>query len=290
MAEVILSSGVFGLSTSPINTFALASDIDIPIVKKVVKYTKDNPPDFSNSTIFQASEILTTTGTWSAPENGWYRIICVGGAGKAGLKGLCAYDGNRYYSGSGGGGGGSGGISVSDLYIEEGTTYQVTINSISSSFSNLLTAGAGANGEDGIHAFNNGIFSDGNSGGKGGSGGVAAGGNLINIPGYTGGQGGDAYSFNIESTFKDPSGKASEDGNSGEEIPIPDSVNTANISGGTGGYCYYRNNPCIQKYHYLRNSSTNLVDPGSKRVVFGTSGGYQSLGIFPGCIIIEKPI
>ena len=73
-------------------------------------------PDF----IYNTREILTTSGTYSAPVTGWYRIELRGGGG-AGSAGNAT---NKSY---GGGGGGSGGILVDYAYLTQEESYPYII-------------------------------------------------------------------------------------------------------------------------------------------------------------------
>lgn len=72
------------------------------------------------SILCNVREILTTSGTYSAPVTGWYRIELRGGGGAGGA-------GNTTNKNYGGGGGGSGGILVDYAYLTQGESYSYII-------------------------------------------------------------------------------------------------------------------------------------------------------------------
>lgn len=259
------------------------------------KYTPDNPPDYNNDSIFQISTLFSTSGTFIVPKDGWYRIICIGKAGEVGRKGAIATKPGFLYSypGTGNGAGGTGGTAVSNLYLHVNESYLVTINSIAVTFGDFLKATNGKNGASGLNAYRNNNYYIGGYGGRGGEAGIATGGNFINKSGYRGGDGGQA-GVASDPAFQHPSGYQSSDGNPGEYINLPSS-GMSQQSGGTGGYAGYPVIDAIKKYHYTSIQNTdvinrNLVDIVNKRVVYGTSAGYGSSSIFPGCVIIEIPV
>lgn len=123
----------------------------------------------------------TSSMTFTAPEQGWFRFIGVAASGSGGY-------GNRYSDGSGytgGGAGGSGGIVVSKFPLEKGETVTISVSK-NVSFSckgETGTATAGQNGYD--HRVSD----------NGGYGGRATGGNIINKNGSKGGNGYSAEGF-----------------------------------------------------------------------------------------------
>lgn len=108
----------------------------------------------------------TLTDTFVVPKTGKYRITVVSKGG----NGASA-------DSWGGSGGGSGGWCCSELALSKGDSYAVTVNTATSSFGNLLSATAGANGGT--------TRTDNVS--RGGAGGMASGGKLYNYAGKTGG-------------------------------------------------------------------------------------------------------
>lgn len=71
--------------------------------------------------IYNTKNILTTSGTYTAPVSGWYKVTAVGGGGGGG---------NGRYSGTtgiGGGGGASGNTEADYVYIDKGDSCQYTI-------------------------------------------------------------------------------------------------------------------------------------------------------------------
>jgi hypothetical protein len=73
----------------------------------------DNIPA-SGGTGFNHREVITTSGTWTAPTSGHYRVTCIGGGGAGGSEGPRGGQGGgttsfgSYLSAIGGGGGGGG--------------------------------------------------------------------------------------------------------------------------------------------------------------------------------------
>lgn len=251
------------------------------------EYTEDNPPDFDNMEIFNPLIVFNSNNAWYVPKDGWYRIVCIGKAGTSGtttiVNGyLVPYDEVNLLGGSGGS---TGGIAISHLYLRKGETYNITVNTATSSFGSLLSAKAG---ESAQNSSLDGIFSNPFPG----KGGTATGGNYINIHGLKGGQGTYHLIHNPQHTMQ-----YSQDNHSaGGERSYTYSNNMGRIGtcyiGNVGGFCDYTSVPVISRYHfsYPGNSDItthNLVDVVNKRVVYGSSGGYASPGVFPGCVFIE---
>lgn len=110
--------------------------------------------------------VFTTSGTWTVPETGQYKITCVGGGGKGGNggNGVSKYD--RYYnssesnqceadcysaaSGGGGGGGGAGQVVTQRLSLTKDDTIAFVVGGPggATTFSSI-TALAGGNGGNG---------------------------------------------------------------------------------------------------------------------------------------------
>ena len=116
----------------------------------------------------QISKVTSST-TFTAPEQGWFKFIGVARSGDGGGGNTWSSTGTRYYRG--GGSGGSGAIVASIFPLEQGETVTITLGSSATIACKGESAYAGA-------------------GGNGGSAGTANGGNLINKNGSTGETGG----------------------------------------------------------------------------------------------------
>ena len=168
---------------------------------------------------FNHRDVITTSGTYTAPVTGWYKITVKGGGG-GGAGGYKT--GNELY---GGGGGGEGGTTVVYEYMEENDTASVVIGAGG-------TAGAananGADGGDSSVVVNSNTYTGGGGGGghsvtdattssSGGSGGAGT------IPGAAGGTG--------DSNYAGTCGGGNGGGNGG----APGSRAITSISGTQGG-------------------------------------------------------
>lgn len=128
----------------------------------------------------QISKVTSST-TFTAPEQGWFKFIGVARSGDGGGGNTWSSTGTRYYRG--GGSGGSGAIVASIFPLEQGETVTITLGSSATIACKGESAYAGAGG-------NGGSAGTGDVGGRGGSAGTANGGNLINKNGSTGETGG----------------------------------------------------------------------------------------------------
>ena len=124
----------------------------------------------------------TTSTTFTAPEDGWFKFIGVAKSGEGGNSNTWTDPNGKRWR-RGGGGGGTGGIVVSVFALTQGQTVTLTVGSYATIQAQGQTATAGA-GSDGYDA------ATGDSGGRGGRGGSASGGNLVNKAGASGGTGG----------------------------------------------------------------------------------------------------
>ena len=118
--------------------------------------------------VYNTREVLTASGTWTAPVDGWYKITAIGGGGGGGRSGQGAWS----FSGSGGG---SGGWGIGHLFLKKNQQVPYTIGAggkgaVVSSGSKATAGGdttfltiVGGGGEGGDVALYTG-------GGKGGSG------------------------------------------------------------------------------------------------------------------------
>ena len=125
----------------------------------------------------------TTSTTFTAPEDGWFKFIGVAKSGEGGSSNTWSDSSDTYRRG--GGGGGAGGIVVSVFALHQGEAVTLSFG-----FGvNIEAQGQNANAQTGSNGRN---ASTGDSGGRGGSGGSATGGNLLNKPGQAGDTGGFA--------------------------------------------------------------------------------------------------
>lgn len=144
--------------------------------------------------------LITSSQTWTAPENGWFQIEVFGASGNGGNGKSSTF---KTY---GGGGGGGGGYSCSRIKMNKGDTISLTVGAIGSTSSasinsslesySKLSVTYGRNGTDGrvgtteVSGGAGGIASGGNyankSGGQGGTGTLSSGG-AGGTAGYTGG-------------------------------------------------------------------------------------------------------
>ena len=249
---------------------------------------KPKPPE--NYAFFMAFMADTT---WTVPENGWYRVWCVGKSG----------DGGNVSGRSGNGGGGSGGIAQSILFFKKGTHVPIVIDRTKSAFGDYMTATAGTDG----------------SAPTAGVGGVATGGNISNENGFSGGTGGRSETKNSSST---PGGNGANGGMKGGTGGTTPFSNRYGGGGGAGGarlpaeHCPYVSPPYTNQYtagsagrcgeeSCSNGASSTLypaLSPDPSMLLFGGgggrggntsiskhtgSGGAYSVGT-PGIIIIEK--
>ena len=132
--------------------------------------------------------LITSSQTWTAPENGWFQIEDFGASGSGG-NGYYRY--SVYLQSNSGGGGGGGGYAASRIKMSKGDTAEINIGDVGAVTSVLINSSletyfplyvtSGANG---------GSYVVGSSGSNsGGAGGVASGGNYANNNGGNGGNG-----------------------------------------------------------------------------------------------------
>ena len=118
---------------------------------------------------------LTGNTEWIPPENGTYRITCVGKSGDGGDGGKSytkpGINGKDLYGGNGGNGGGSGGLSRSVLDFTTSDKIHCTINGSISSFGDYLSSTAGSGINPGTGKGGNDFNTTGGRGGNGGQGG-----------------------------------------------------------------------------------------------------------------------
>jgi hypothetical protein len=114
-----------------------------------------------NSPMFNKRDVITTSGTYTAPVTGWYRITAKGGGG-GGARADAEYAG---------GGGAGGGTTFGYEYMQVGDTATVTIGA-GGTYATEGIFGAGGNGGDTTVIINTSTYVAG--GGGGGTGRAAA--------------------------------------------------------------------------------------------------------------------
>lgn len=125
---------------------------------------------------------LTQNTEWTPPEDGFYRITCIGKSGDGTTGGTGRWEQGTggdsygdwictYYGGTGGNGGGSGGISRSVLDLRASEKIHCTVSSSISSFGSHLSATAAVWNTPGEGKGGNNFNTIGNNGGSGGTGG-----------------------------------------------------------------------------------------------------------------------
>lgn len=175
--QVMKTNVVVGGKTLNCAKYKMATNV----VVSVVSLFPSAPSSYNLIGTYTASQ------TWTAPENGYFKIEVFGASGK-GANGSSNSSQNK---GFGGGGGGGGGYSCSQgVTLNKGDTIVLTIGGVgattsavvnsshNNSFDHTLQVTSGANGGG-----------SGGSGTAGGSGGVASGGKTTNTNGGTGGTG-----------------------------------------------------------------------------------------------------
>lgn len=141
----------------------------------------------------------TTSQTWVAPEDGWFKIEVHGASGKGGSAARDTStddDDNTIYQGGSGAGGGGSAYVCSAVKLKKGDVIALVCGAVGSDTTATVTssvetygsmkATSGANG--GSAWWNNG-FPNGYNGGTGGVGGTASGGNVSNVNGGKGSNG-----------------------------------------------------------------------------------------------------
>ena len=173
---------------------------------------------------FNKRDVITTSGTYTAPVTGWYRITAKGGGGggQGGRK-------NSQNLGFGGGGGAEGGTTIGFEYMTAGQAASVVVG-----------AGGTGGATDGINGSNGGSSSvtvNGNTyTGGGGGGGTALGakGGTGTIQGAPGNSQTNIYSSSLAG-----SAGGGEGGAIGSTSGVP--VAATNGGGGAGGQGVYQN-------------------------------------------------
>lgn len=159
------------------------------------------PSAFPDSpTEYLLIDTYTTSQTWEAPEDGWFKVEVHGASGNGGVaqpspgnSWVVTVDGISYCFYVSGGGGGGSGYSCSTVKLKKGDTVRLAVGSIGSDttatvsssvdpiYSHSLKVTSGGNGSPGTKAYP--------SYASGGAGGVGSGGNQSNKTGGAGGKG-----------------------------------------------------------------------------------------------------
>lgn len=153
---------------------------------------------------FNTRDVITTSGTYTAPVTGWYRVTAKGGGGAGARVGI---------QGEGGGGGGEGGTTIVYVSMTAGDTATVVIGA-----GGTATTSAGNNGGDTTVTIGGNTYTAG--GGEGGG--------TVHLE--TGGQGGTG-------TIIGDSGQA------GEESPNYNGMGGTGGGAGGVAYRYSSSNP-----------------------------------------------
>lgn len=155
-------------------------------VGKNNKYKKDAPSVTYTPRLvpdgYEFLACLTQNTEWTPPEDGFYRITCIGKSGDGATGGTGRWEQGTggdsygdwictYYGGAGGNGGGSGGISRSVLDLRASEKIHCTVSSSISSFGSHLSATAAVWNTPGEGKGGNNFNTIGNNGGSGGTGG-----------------------------------------------------------------------------------------------------------------------
>ena len=148
----------------------------------------------------------TSSQTWVAPGDGWYKVEVYGASGRGGYALFDAGEedvGGEEPESISGGGGGSGGYASSTIKLRAGDTIKMTTGAVgvnttvtvdssnSDSYDHTITITCGKNGGSGTHN----MVSD---PGDGGAGGIASGGLDVNINGNSGRNGTNPDGLNAE--------------------------------------------------------------------------------------------
>lgn len=177
---------------------------------------------------YQFLKCITANEEWTPPENGTYRITCIGASSAGDSGGWGGYysssNSSNYYSGDGGKGGNAGGIARSILGLRATEKIHCTVNSTVCSFGSYLSATGATVSNPGTGTGGTDFNTTGNSGGSGGRGYAA----------HSGGNGTPIVTEHQASNGSRGGGNGALGGSKG-----PDgSINNAGGGGGGGGGTY----------------------------------------------------
>jgi len=185
-AATPMARGIARLATQAEVQAGAASASPLPAVIDVNDIDKI-PAALGGAMMYNVREVLTTSGTWTAPVTGWYKVTCIGGGGGGGAGapggaiskagqgggqgGTTSFGSITATGGSGGGGGGhgcssGGGGGAGDVVI--GYVYKAASSSVTVTIGAGGSGGARGTGQDGTDG-------SGPNGGKGGTNGGGSG-------------------------------------------------------------------------------------------------------------------
>ena len=131
---------------------------------------------------YEQLALITSSQTWTAPENGYFQIEVFGASGNGGNGKYGPY----YCSGGGGGGGG---YACSRIKMTKGDSIALIVGAVGAVSSASINSSLETYSVMSVTSGTNGGNAGGSSGGTGGAGGSATGGNYANNNGGTGGNG-----------------------------------------------------------------------------------------------------
>ena len=229
-------------------------------------------------TSYNLIDTYTSSQTWTAPENGYYKIEVFGASGNGGTGALLGYVVTTLSARASGGGGGGGGYSCSQgVTLNKGDKIILTIGGVgsttsaaitsshNSSYTHTLQVTSGANGGDGTGTSYKNMTK-----GSGGSGGTASGGKTSN---YNGGNGADGTNTSSYTSGTSAGGAGGAGGTTGCNVGgAGATVTTAEIGAfGTGAAGFIK--------IYRGNTNSTSGDSGGS----SSSGGY--IGKYTGDLI-----
>ena len=224
---------------------------------QVVQITPHVLPD-----AYEFLTCLTQNTEWTPPEDGFYRVTCIG-ASAAGTGGGSGHSWNEdcgvvghatgsnhkrcFAGGDGGNGGGAGGLARSVLDLKTAGTIHCTVSNTVSSFGNFLSATSG----------------------KGTSGGAGSGGTDFNTIGGNGGSGGNRGS-----------GRYTSCGSPGKSLDNPITGTQGGNNGAKGGSVYYQS--------FDSGNMSSIMSNIPK--VGGGGGGGGGAYVLPSDIAYDDPL
>lgn len=247
IAILILNKKGIWTVTATLDGMTITKEIDTSFsIEKNLSFFPAEPSSY------EYMALITSSQTWTAPEDGYFQIEVFGASGSGGsTEGRKNTYGGTVYYGAGGGGGGGGGYSCSRVKMNKGDTIALAVGSVGANtsvqinssletyFSIQITSGKnGTNGE---------MDSWDEIGGAGGAGGVASGGNVANNNGAYGGSGSGYQGTDKPSVHGSGGAPGYTEGNTGGAGGVADysstSRRTTSGSSGSAGFIkIYRGN------------------------------------------------
>lgn len=180
---------------------------------------------------YNTRTVLTTSGSYTAPVDGWYKITCIGGGGGGGA-GKSVRE-----VGTGGGGGGSGGTSISLQRLSKNTAYSYVIGS--GGTGGIVSTSDGSNGGNTTFTGTSTVTAGGGYGGQSGDTGKASGGlggsSNCYLPGFTGGSGSADVDSETDTTRGSGGSGGGHGGGAGTIIAVGGNGTSGTGGGGGGG-------------------------------------------------------